>query len=622
MALETGGFVPKGNLNTDKEALGKSGRRKTLKKVLRLLRKYRAYIIISLILAFVSVLFTLLVPIEIGHAIDYLGSKPKDEKYTVVVNFITNAAVFTYLLKAVVFAVMVGISQWIMNLINNRISYLTVRDIRNKTLKKIERLPLKYIDSHSQGDIVSRVIADADQFSDGLLMGFTQAFTGIMTIAGTLIFMLRMNLAITLVVVCVTPLSLFVARFISSRTYEMFRLQSIERGQQTSLIDEMIGNEKVVKAFGREKIVLSQFDEINERLQKSSLRATFFSSLTNPCTRFVNAVCYALVALTGAFFVLSGGNTVLTTGISVGTLTVFLSYANQYTKPFNEISSVISELQNAIACAARVFEIMEEEPETSDEGMDVLDNVTGRVDIDNVAFSYNKEKELISGLNLHVNEGQRIAIVGPTGCGKTTIINLLMRFYDVDSGSIAVEGKDIRNVSRHSLRSAYGMVLQDTWLKKGSIKDNIKMARPDATDDEIINAAKASHAHSFIRRLPNGYDTQIGEDGGGLSQGQKQLLCITRVMLNLPPMLILDEATSSIDTRTEIKIQKAFETMMKGRTSFIVAHRLSTIQNADVILVMKDGHIIEQGNHEELLSQKGFYHELYYSQFKNAAIED
>lgn len=606
MALETGGFVPKGNLNTDKEALGKSGRRRTISKVLHALKKYWALIIVSLILAFISVLFTLLVPIEIGHSIDYIGSTD----------------IFIYLLRALIFALIAGVSQWIMNLINNRISYLTVRDIRNRALQKIEKLPLKYIDSHAQGDIVSRVIADADQFSDGLLMGFTQAFTGIMTIVGTLFFMLRMNVAITLVVVCVTPLSLFVARFISSRTYEMFRLQSLERGQQTALIDEMIGNEKVVKAFGREKVVLAQFDEINERLQKSSLRATFFSSLTNPCTRFVNAVCYALVALTGAFFVLSGGNTILTTGISVGTLTVFLSYANQYTKPFNEISSVISELQNAIACAARVFEIMEEEPETSDENNDILKDVAGRVDIDNVAFSYSKDKELITDLNLHVKEGQRIAIVGPTGCGKTTIINLLMRFYDVDEGSIKVENKDIRSVTRHSLRDSYGMVLQDTWLKKGTIKDNLKMARPDATDEEIIEAAKASHAHSFIRRLSCGYDTMIGEDGGGLSQGQKQLLCITRVMLNLPPMLILDEATSSIDTRTEIKIQKAFETMMKGRTSFIVAHRLSTIQNADVILVMKDGHIIEQGNHETLLAKKGFYHELYNSQFKNAACED
>lgn len=622
MALETGGFVPKGNLNTDKEALGKSGRRRTISKVLHALKKYWALIIVSLILAFISVLFTLLVPIEIGHSIDYIGSTSDSEKYSEILGFLTNACVFTYLLRALIFALIAGVSQWIMNLINNRISYLTVRDIRNRALEKIEKLPLKYIDSHSQGDIVSRVIADADQFSDGLLMGFTQAFTGIMTIVGTLFFMLRMNVVITLVVVCVTPLSLFVARFISSRTYEMFRLQSLERGQQTALIDEMIGNEKVVKAFGREKIVLAQFDEINERLQKSSLRATFFSSLTNPCTRFVNSVCYALVALTGAFFVLSGGNTMLTAGISVGTLTVFLSYANQYTKPFNEISSVISELQNAIACAARVFEIMEEEPETSDENNDILKDVAGRVDIDNVAFSYSKDKELITDLNLHVKEGQRIAIVGPTGCGKTTIINLLMRFYDVDEGSIKVENKDIRSVTRHSLRDSYGMVLQDTWLKKGTIKDNLKMARTDATDEEIIEAAKASHAHSFIRRLSCGYDTMIGEDGGGLSQGQKQLLCITRVMLNLPPMLILDEATSSIDTRTEIKIQKAFETMMKGRTSFIVAHRLSTIQNADVILVMKDGHIIEQGNHETLLAKKGFYHELYNSQFKNTACED
>lgn len=613
MALETSGFVPKGNLNTDDSALGKTGRRKTIKKVLNELRKYWGLIIISLILAFVSVLFTLLVPIEVGHAIDYLGSGNETKEYSMLIN---------YLFRTGLFALIVGLSQWIMNLINNKISFFTVRDIRNKTLAKIEKLPLKYIDAHPQGDIVSRVIADADQFSDGLLMGFTQAFTGIMTIAGTLIFMLSMNLTITLVVVCVTPLSLFVARFISSRTYAMFKQQSTERGQQTALIDEMIGNEKVVKAYGREDAVLKQFDDINERLQKSSLRATFFSSLTNPSTRFVNAVCYALVALTGAFYVLGGNDTVISSGITVGTLTVFLSYANQYTKPFNEISSVISELQNAIACAARVFEIMEEEPEISDEDNEVLEYVEGKVDINDVAFSYTKDKELITNLNLHVQRGQRIAIVGPTGCGKTTIINLLMRFFDVDKGSICVEDKDIRSVTRHSLRSGYGMVLQDTWLKRGTIKDNIRMARPDATEEEIIEAAKASHAHSFIRRLEKGYDTLLGEDGGGLSQGQKQLLCITRVMLNLPPMLILDEATSSIDTRTEIKIQKAFETMMKGRTSFIVAHRLSTIQNADVILVMKDGHIIEQGNHDTLIEKKGFYYDLYHSQFKNAAIED
>lgn len=603
MALDTSGFVPKGNLNTDDTALGRSGQYATIKKVLFSLKRYSAHIVISLLMAVVSVVFTLLVPIEIGRAIDAiaLGDKITD-----------------YLVRAAVFAVIVGVSTYAMNLINNRITYLTVRDIRNRTLEKIEKLPLAYIDSHSQGDIVSRIIADADQFADGLLMGFTQAFTGIMTILGTLYFMLRMNVAITLVVVCVTPLSFFVAKFIASRTYAMFKNQSIERGAQTALIDEMIGNEKVVKAFNKEEDILNRFDEINERLKTASLRAIFYSSLTNPCTRFVNAVCYALVALTGALFALSdkvGTAGALTGGITVGTLTIFLSYANQYTKPFNEISSVISELQNAIACAARVFEVMDEEPEISDESGKELTQVSGSVDIENVSFSYDKEKELITGLNLNVKPGQRVAIVGPTGCGKTTIINLLMRFYDVDGGAIRVEGNDIREIKRHSLRSAYGMVLQETWLKAGTIRDNIIMAKPDATDEEVIAAAKLSHAHSFIRRLPEGYDTVIGEDGGQLSQGQKQLLCITRVMLKLPPMLILDEATSSIDTRTEIRIQKAFATMMQGRTSFIVAHRLSTIMNSDIILVMKNGHIIEQGSHSELISKNGFYAELYNSQF-------
>ena len=606
MALETAGFVPKGNLNTDETALGRTSQKTVIRKVLIMLKKYWAMILISLLLALISVVFTLLVPIKIGEAVDFLGSENALAKMT------------KPLLMGGLYAILVGISGYLMNLINNRITYMTVRDVRNRTLDRIEHLPISYIDSHSQGDIVSRVIADADQFADGLLMGFTQAFTGILTILGTLIFMLRMNIAITLVVVCVTPLSLFVARFISSRTYAMFKLQSRERGEQTGLIDEMIGNEKVVKAFGRENAILERFDEINDRLQKASLRAIFFSSLTNPSTRFVNAVCYALVALTGAYFALNGSSSGITGGITIGILTIFLSYANQYTKPFNEISSVISELQNAIACAARVFEIMEEEPESSDEDCQVLSEVEGYVDISEVDFSYTPDKELIKDFNLHVLKGQRVAIVGPTGCGKTTVINLLMRFYDTDKGQISVDSHDIRNLKRQSLRASYGMVLQDTWLKKGTIRENIRMAKEDATDEEIINAAKLSHAHSFIRRLPQGYDTLIGEDGGSLSQGQKQLLCITRVMLNIPPMLILDEATSSIDTRTEIKIQKAFNTMMENRTSFIVAHRLSTIQNADIILVMRDGRIIEKGTHEKLLDAKGFYYELYNSQFSNA----
>lgn len=606
MALDNMGFVPKGNLEADDNALGKTGQKAIILKVLEALKRYCVLIFLSLAMACVSVIFTLLVPIRIGDAIDSISEFS-----------LLSSQVMTNLLWAAIFALIVGVSTYLMNLINNRITFLTVRDLRDRALERIEKLPLKYIDSHSRGDIVSRVIADADQFADGLLMGFSQAFTGIMTILGTLIFMFRMNLAITLVVVCVTPLSIFMAKFISSKTYEMFKLQSRERGQQTGIIDEMIGNEKVVKAFGREGQALEKFDEVNERLQKSSLRAIFFSSLTNPCTRFVNAVCYALVALVGAFFTLSD-NVGIFSGITVGTLTVFLSYANQYTKPFNEISGVIAELQNALACAARVFEITEARTEESDESAEVLEKVTGKVDIEAVDFSYVKEKELIKNLNLHVNPGQRIAIVGPTGCGKTTIINLLMRFYDVDEGRICVEDKDIRGLKRSSLRASYGMVLQDTWLRKGTIRDNIKLAREDATDEEMIEAAKMSHAHSFIRRLPDGYDTLIGEDGGELSAGQKQLLCITRVMLNLPPMLILDEATSSIDTRTEIRIQKAFHTLMEGRTSFIVAHRLSTIQNADVILVMKDGKIIEQGSHEVLLAQGGFYHELYFSQFKTS----
>lgn len=596
MALDTSGFVPGGNLNTDESALQKKGRKSTLRRILSQLGKFIPLIILSLLLAVISVIFTLLVPVEIGEAIDNIGS-----------------GMGIYLIKTAVFAGIVGISTYSMNLLNNRISYLTVREIRNKAIQKIEKLPLKYIDSHSRGDIVSRVISDADQFSDGLLMGFSQAFTGILTIVGTLVFMLRMNIAITIVVVCVTPLSLFVAKFISSRTYSMFRAQSLERGEQTALIDEMISNEKVVKAFGREKEVIERFDEINLRLQKTSLKAIFFSSLTNPSTRFVNSVCYALVALAGALFVLIGSDNPVTSGITIGTLTVFLSYANQYTKPFNEISSVISELQNAIACAARVFEIIDTDAESPDDELKESEFVKGEVEIKEVSFSYSPDKELIKNFNLKVQPGQRIAIVGPTGCGKTTLINLLMRFYDVNFGSISVDGLDIREVKRSSLRQSYGMVLQDTWLRRGKIKDNIRFGREDATDEEIVEAAKLAHAHSFIRRLSNGYDTVIGEDGGELSQGQKQLLCIARVMLTHPEMLILDEATSSIDTRTEIIIQKAFNTLMEGHTSFIVAHRLSTIKNADMILVMRNGQIVEMGNHEELIKKHGFYYELYNS---------
>ena len=596
MALDTSGFVPKGNLNASSDALAKQGKAGTVKRVLAFLVNYRAKIILSLILAFVSVLCTLLVPIMIGRAIDCLGSD--------------RPSVYRYLLIAAGFALIVGSSQFLMNIINNSITFNTVKDIRNVVMTRIAKLPLSYIDSHAQGDIVSRVVADADQFADGLLLGFTQAFTGIMTILGTLVFMLSMNVVITLVVVLVTPLSIFIARFISSRTYSMFQKQSIERGKQTGLIDEMIGNEKTVKAFSKEADALAKFDEINERLTGSSVNAIFFSSLTNPCTRFVNAVCYALVALAGAIFSIGGWGTI-SGSITVGTLTVFLAYANQYTKPFNEISSVISELQNALACAARVFEIMDEECEVNDGDEIELTDCKGDVNVTGVDFSYVSDTELIKDLDLKVTSGQRVAIVGPTGCGKTTLINLLMRFYDVDKGSISVDGKDIRDYSRKSLRRSYGMVLQDTWLKSGTILENLRLAKRDATDEEIIEAARATSANGFIRRLENGYDTMITEDGGGLSAGQKQLLCITRVMLNLPPMLILDEATSSIDTRTEMKIQSAFEKLMKGRTSFIVAHRLSTVQNADIILVMKDGKIIEKGDHESLMAKDGFYKKLY-----------
>ncbi len=574
--------------------------KETLVKVLHYMKPYGFFLGLTILMAVISVAFTLYLPILTGDAVDMLSGIGEPEFWP---------GLFAILKKMAVVIALTAISQWIMSICNNKIVYSIIQDIRKKAFRKLERLPLKYLDAHSHGDIVSRVVADVDQFADGLLIGFTQLFTGVITILGTLGFMLSVNIGITVVVVVITPVSLLVAAFIAKKTFSMFQLQSSTRGEQTALINEMVGNQKVVQAFNREDETLDRFDEINGRLEKCSLRAIFFSSLTNPCTRFVNSLVYMGVGLTGAFTVIRGG-------LSVGQLTCFLSYANQYTKPFNEISGVITELQNALACAARIFELIEEEAQVPEpENAAKLQDVAGKVDINNVAFSYVPDKKLIEGLNLHVNPGQRIAIVGPTGCGKTTIINLLMRFYDVDQGSICVEGKDIRQITRKSLRTSYGMVLQDTWLKRGTIRDNIIVGKPDATEEELIAAAKASHAHSFIRRLPNGYDTVIGEDGGSLSQGQKQLLCITRVMLSLPPMLILDEATSSIDTRTEIRIQKAFATMMEGRTSFIVAHRLSTIQNADVILVMKDGHIIEQGSHGELLAQKGFYAELYNSQF-------
>ncbi len=572
--------------------------KETLLKVLKYIRPYSVLMILTVIMAALSVGLTLYLPILTGDAVDMLAGLT-----------ITWAGLFRIFTKMIIVILLTALTQWIMNICNNKIVYSVIQDIRKKAFRRIEELPLKYLDAHSHGDIVSRVVADVDQFADGLLIGFTQLFTGIVTILGTLGFMLSVNVGITVVVVVITPVSLFVASFIARKTFSMFKLQSETRGEQTALINEMIGNQKVVQAFNREDETLEKFDEINARLEKCSLRAIFFSSLTNPCTRFVNSLVYMGVGLTGALAVLRGG-------LTVGQLTCFLSYANQYTKPFNEISGVITELQNALACAARIFELIEEEPQIPDAAdAAVLKNPEGRVDLRNVSFSYVPDKKLIEDLNLHVKQGQRIAIVGPTGCGKTTIINLLMRFYDVDGGSISVDGSDIRDITRKSLRTSYGMVLQDTWLKRGTIRDNITVGRPDATMEEIVAAAKASHAHSFIKRLPNGYDTVIGEDGGSLSGGQKQLLCITRVMLSLPPMLILDEATSSIDTRTEIKIQKAFAAMMEGRTSFIVAHRLSTIQNADVILVMKDGHIIEQGSHEELLSKGGFYANLYNSQF-------
>lgn len=571
----------------------------TVKKVIIRIKKYWVFLILSIIMATITVASSLYVPILVGNAIDYIIG-PSNVNFRLIAQILAEIGVVIGI---------TALSQWIMNICNNKITYHVTRDIRDEAIEKIEHLPLKYIEGHSYGEIVSRVIADVDQFADGLLMGFTQFFSGVMTILGTLGFMLSINVKITLVVVLITPVSFFVASFIAKRTYKMFKLQSETRGEQTALIDEMIGGQKVVSAYCHEEEAVRQFDEINDRLQKYSLNAIFFSSITNPSTRFVNSLVYAGVAVTGAISAIYGR-------LTVGQLSCFLSYANQYTKPFNEISGVVTELQNAIACASRVFELIEEEPEAAESSNAVnLENVDGRVDLNDVEFSYVPDKKLIEDFNLHVKKGQKIAIVGPTGCGKTTIINLLMRFYDVNSGSIDVSGVDIRELTRRSLRAGYGMVLQDTWLKSGTIRENIIMGRPDATEEEIIEAAKAAHSHGFIKRLPNGYDTVIGEDGGSLSQGQKQLLCITRVMLCHPPMLILDEATSSIDTRTEIKIQNAFNKLMEGRTSFIVAHRLSTIQSADVILVMKDGHIIEQGNHEELLAKNGFYKKLYESQF-------
>ena len=577
----------------------RSAQTDTLKKVLRYIARYRLLVAVSLLLAALSVALTLYVPIVVGDAIDFIVEAGR-------VDF---AQILRCLVVIGVVVAITAVAQWAMNIINNKITYQVIRDIRKEAFHKLTILPLKYIDSHPTGEIVSRVIADVDQFADGLLLGFTQLFTGAVTILGTLIFMLTVNVGITFVVVLLTPLSLFVANFIARRTYTMFKKQSEARADQTALIDEMIGNEKVVQAFTHEEAAQRDFDGINERLRQSSLRATFYSSITNPATRFINSLVYAGVGLAGAFAALTGG-------ITVGGLSAFLSYANQYTKPFNEISGVITELQNALVCAGRIFALIEEEPQTPDDAdARVLTNVRGRVDLKDVSFSYVPEKPLIGDFHLSVEPGMRVAIVGPTGCGKTTLINLLMRFYDVDGGAVLVEGTDIRRVTRKSLRRNFGMVLQDTWLKAGTIYENIAMGKPDATREEVIAAAKASHAHGFISQLEHGYDTVIAEDGGALSQGQKQLLCIARVMLALPPMLILDEATSSIDTRTEMRIQEAFARLMRGRTSFIVAHRLSTIKNADVILVMRDGHIVEQGKHEELLAAGGFYATLYNSQF-------
>ena len=570
-----------------------------LKKVLHRIRRYWVSLIAALLLATVNVVMTLYIPILVGTAIDCI----------VDAGHVDFARMSVHLRNVLICAVVAGAAQWLMSELNNRMTFRITRDIRNDAFEHIQKLPLSYLDAHPQGDIVSRVIADVDTFADGLLMGFTQLFTGVMTILGTLLFMVRIHWGIALVVVCITPLSLLVANFIAKRTYSMFRLQTVTRGEQTGLIDETIGNIKVVRAFGHEDSSMEQFDEINGRLQKASLRAIFFSSLVNPSTRFVNSLVYAGVGLTGALLAMAGG-------ISVGSLTTFLNYANQYTKPFNEISGVVTELQNALACAGRVFELIEAPERTPEpENPERPQTVQGAVEIHDLKFSYVPEKPLIDNFNLSVAPGQRIAIVGPTGCGKTTFINLLMRFYDPQNGEILLDGVNTRHMRRDDLRHCVGMVLQDTWLKAGTIRENIAMGRPEATEEEIVEAAKQAHAHSFIRRLPQGYDTEISENGGNLSQGQKQLLCIARVMLCLPPMLFLDEATSSIDTRTEVRIQKAFDTMMQGRTSFIVAHRLSTIQGADRILVMKDGHIIEQGRHEELLQKQGFYAKLYESQF-------
>lgn len=571
----------------------------TLKKVFSYIGKYKYFFILSMFFAAVTVGLTLYAPILVGKAIDCIIGKGN-------VDFVNMKSI---LIKVAVIVVSTALIQWLMNVCNNKITYNVSRDLRKKAFEKIEILPFSYIDTHSKGDIVSRVITDVDQLSDGLLMGFTQFFTGVITIIGTLAFMLSVNVFITIVVVVVTPLSFFIARFIAKKTFNMFSLQSKTRGEQTSFIDEMISNQKVAEAYSMNEENKARFDKINDDLAKYSLKATFFSSITNPATRFVNSIVYAAVALFGAIMAVKGN-------ITVGILSCFLSYANQYTKPFNEISSVVTELQNAIACAARVFELIEEAPELPDKAdATELENVKGSVEINNLYFSYNPDRELLKNVNINVEPGKTVAIVGPTGCGKTTLINLLMRFYDPNNGAILVDEVNTQDVTRQSLRQSFGMVLQDTWLKSGTIADNIRLGKTDATDDEIIEAAKKAHAHSFIKRLPNGYKTKIGEDGGSLSQGQKQLLCITRLMLCPPPMLILDEATSSIDTRTEIKIQKAFNTLMKNRTTFIVAHRLSTIQNADLILVMNDGNIIEQGTHVSLYAQKGFYYNLYNSQF-------
>ena len=586
----------------DKKTMGREGQersRRTIRRVLRSIDKYRASVLLSLFLAVVTVALTLYVPILTGQAVDRIVA-PGQVDY---------AGLVKILAKILAAMAVTAASQWLMNHINNTITYRVVKDIRTQAFDHLERLPLSYIDSHPSGDIISRIVADVDQFSEGLLMGFTQFFTGVMTIGGTLLFMLSINPLITLVVVLLTPLSLVVAGFIAKKTFDMFRLQSETRGELTTLTNEMLGNMKVVQAFGYQKEAEKRFDAINRRLTGYSLRATFFSSITNPATRFVNSMVYAAVGIAGAWGAIQGF-------LTVGQLTSFLRYANQSTKPFNEISGVVTELQNALACAGRVFDLIDEETISEEKpGTEELADVEGKVNLEHVSFSYTPDRRLIEDFSLDVKPGQRVAIVGPTGCGKTTVINLLMRFYDVDSGCIRVEGKDIRQVTRRSLRASYGMVLQETWLKSGTIRDNIAYGRPDASMDEVIRAAKEAHAHSFIMRMKDGYDTWVGEDGGSLSQGQKQLLCIARVMLCLPPMLILDEATSSIDTRTEIRVQKAFARMMEGRTSFIVAHRLSTIKEADMILVMRGGHIVEQGRHEELLAENGFYAQIYNSQF-------